>query len=453
MNTIEFIDQMAEDGVLGNFDARGAYNTFIDNVGREQAGSFEYFRTKFNNKCKSLMVASAAPEAAAITYTEQDVETANAIVEGIAVAQAEKVQRRTYDYKDGDEIPEQPDLMPTGTMFDEYVCDRVTTEEEKAEYFNRMGEHMPESMIEMGGFTRQCIDIVAGDPGAGKTYSRNILAAKAKLFAAREQGKQLKVHFISGEMRSSEWAKELKKCVLLEEVVVTYMLDYVGLPNYEEIFWDAFSDGDIIVCDSLPAIIGHFRMSWDPARGKMPTETQMIYTFIRESLKSVEECDNNVQLINQATKDGNYKGGTELPHMMSSMSFVKIDRQSRKRYMTFEKNRNNGETIKRQLYFDKIECGDLVFNQEAYDATYNQIMDKKQDLTSFVEDLHRNQNGGSDTELSAEEMGTAGPTQEDLAAIDSPGSMFGDQTNLEDEIAELQEAELAENDLEDELDS
>ena len=82
---------------------------------------------------------------------------------------------------------------------------------------------MPEDMIEIGGFTRQCVDIVAGDPGSGKTYSRNILAVKAKLFAAREQDKKLTVHFISGEMRASEWAKEINSCELLKKIISSFI--------------------------------------------------------------------------------------------------------------------------------------------------------------------------------------------------------------------------------------
>lgn len=306
---------------------------------------------------------------------------------------------------------------------------------------------------------------------AGKTYSRNILAVKAKLFAAREQNKKLIVHFISGEMRASEWAKELNSCELLKQVEVTYMLDYVGFPNYEEIFWDAFGYGDIVICDSLPAIISHMKMSV-PANKKAKTEVQMIFDFIRRSLKSVEKNNNNVQLINQANKDGNYKGGTELPHMMSSMSFVKLDGTNR--FMIFYKNRNNG-MVGRKAYFYKKECGDIDFNVEAYEATYKQVNDKKESVADFLLNLdaatQRKLNGvneGSATEMSSDEMGTSENTPEELAELELNSiplhlrpdddedledenelldgenmdeevlvhnkSMFGKQTNLEEEI-------------------
>jgi len=431
-------------------------------VGQASAGTYPYFRTKFNNKCKELGVGSAPKtQDATVTYTAPAQPEAEE-----QEPPREKVKRSTKNYSDGDKMPEMPDLMPTGTIFDEYSCDRVTSQEVKDEYYNKMGEHMPDDMIEIGGFTRQCVDIVSGDAGAGKTYSTNILGVKAKRFAKREYDKDLTIHFISGEMRESEWAKELAQCELLQDIEVTYMLDYVGLPEYEEIFWDAFAYGDIVICDSLPAIISHFKMSWPASKGKMPTETQMIFQFIRKSLKSVEDNNNNVQLINQANKDGNFKGGTELPHMMSSMRFVRI--KNRKRYITYYKNRNNGSTVKREMYFNRVDGGDIEFDKESYDATYNQILDRKEDVNDFMETLAQNQSGAGENEKSAAEMGTGGATAEEEMEIDenfiprhlredeptgnhpTPGvSMFGDQTNLLDQVDEA-ERELAEQDLQDE---
>jgi hypothetical protein len=242
---------------------------------------------------------------------------------------------------------------------------------------------------------------------------------------------------------------------MLKHVQVTYMLDYVGQSNYDEIFWDAFSYGDYVVCDSLPAIIAHMKMSWPVSKGKMPTETQFIFDFIRKSLKSVEVNDNNVQLINQATKSGDYKGGTELPHMMSSMSFVKISSADQNRYMIFLKNRNNG-MVKRQLFFHKIANGDLEFNVEAYEATYKKVNDKKKTMDEFMSTLGQDEQDklnsmgeSSATEASPAEMGTGEETRQELEELedafipkhlreDAPAAIRTDevgQTDLEDNIA------------------
>lgn len=451
MNALEFLETLVQQDIINRYNSNTAYEAFKE-LESENAGSYPYFRTKFNNKCKELGIRPAQPTILPISNIP--IIAQNFIPESLIEEAIEYATRETHNYKTGDKLPEVPGLIPTGTLFDEIISDRVTSAKDKQKYFDRTGEEFPEDMIEIGGFTRQCVDIIAGDPGAGKTYSRNMLAAKAKVFALREQNKKLIVHFISGEMRASEWAKELNSCELLKEVEVTYMLDYVGQPNYEDIFWDAFAYGDVVICDSLPAIISHFKMSVPVGRKVLP-ETQMIFDFIRKSLKSVEDNDNNVQLINQANKDGNYKGGTELPHMMSSMSFVKLDGQQR--YMIFEKNRNNGK-VRRKVFFSRIENGDIVFNTEVYRATYEQVTDKKQSLNEFIDQLKNSEvslqemHDGDETTLSPAEMGTGGETEEELAELnqaeyidngeDDEENMAFVQVDLLDSIAEI-EAENA----------
>ena len=260
-------------------------------------------------------------------------------------------------YCNGEDLPEVPGLIPTGCLFDELISDRFTTQKQLDEYKERTGVDMPADEIEAGGFTRKCVDIVAGDPGAGKTTNLCTLLARAKIYNRREFGKEIKVSFISAEMRETEWAKELRDSALLRELEVTFMLDYVGFENYEDIFWEAFSDGDIIVCDSFPAIIDHIRMNPKEKR----TEKALTADFIRKSLKSVSVHNNNVQLINQATKDGNYKGGTILPHMLSSLSFVRLDGENR--YWQYIKNRNNGK-VNRKGYFGRTEARDIDFDED-----------------------------------------------------------------------------------------
>jgi hypothetical protein len=303
-----------------------------------------------------------------------------AVIKPVPVTNSNIAVRVTKNYKNGDEVPDMPGLIPTGTKFDELISDRITSQEELDDYKEKYGEDMPEDMVEIGGFTRKCADIRAAKAGAGKTWTTCMLAAKAKIFARKEFGKELRVGLISAEMRESEWAKELKGSPILEELEVDYMLDYVGCDNYQEIFWEAFGDYDIVVVDSFPAVISHFKMV--PAEKR--TEKALVFDFIRTSLLSVASNDNNAQIINQATKDGNYKGGTELPHMMSSLSFIKVDEQER--YMEFDKNRNNG-AIGKKLYTIKTKDGDLDFKSELYDATYKKTEDKKQSISDLISKL------------------------------------------------------------------
>ena len=289
-----------------------------------------------------------------------------------------RLERKITKYDNLNNIPELPDLIPTGTKFDEIISDRVTTPEDMEKYFQEYGEEMPKEKVSRGGFTRKCVDITAGPAGSGKTWSRCSLLAKAKRYMREEYGINIRAGFISAEMRESEWAKELKKSKILQELEVDYMLDYVGFDEYQDIFWEAVADYDIVVIDSLPAVISHFKMCPSEKR----TEKTMIFDFIREILQSVDKNNNNIQLINQANKDGNYKGGTELPHMMSSLSFVEASGSERATY--FVKNRNNGESINKKLYFIKDDNGEIDFNSELFEVTYET---KKDSLSSIEEFL------------------------------------------------------------------
>jgi hypothetical protein len=408
MTILEFVDQNYDKETLIIITGQEVYDAFL---AAGNVATWGYFRTQFNKMQYS----------ARLSTNTNDIP--NYPVERITVTTPQLVEiieeqgRVIKNYLTGDVIPKAPDLIPTGTLFDEIVSDRITTEQDMKEYLEKYGEEMPEDKIEIGGFTRKCVDIVAGKAGSGKTYSRCVLAVLAKVFAKREYGKDIRVGFISGEMRESEWSKEITKCELLKEIEVDYMLNYVGQNNYESIFWEAVADYDIVIIDSFPAILGHIRMSPNEKR----VEKTIVNDFIRKILTSVESNNNNVQLINQCNKDGNYKGGTDLPHMLSSLSFVQVE--GNQRYLTYEKNRNNGN-VNRKVYFSKAKNGIIEFNEEAYEATYKQTEDKQTSMEELMNALHSNQRSDDDTEEGLAEriaaVGDIGSTSTGFLAARNP---------------------------------
>jgi hypothetical protein len=414
MTAIQFIEKLVSQNTT--LKAEQAYKIYLENLNGEEASTYPYFRTKYNNHLRFNIGATN-------TNSQESTIEINISEEAVAetfdftlpeVITEPELLRSVKNYKDGSsELPTPPDLIPTGVLFDSIISDRITTKEEMEEHSNKYGEDFPEDKIEIGGFTRKCVDIVAGKAGSGKTYSRCVLAAKAKVFMKREYGVDIRVGFISGEMRESEWAKELAKCELLKELEVDYMLNYVGQNNYEDIFWEALADYDIVVVDSFPAILGHIRMSPNEKRN----ERIIINDFIRKILKLVEERNNNVQLINQCNKDGSYKGGTELPHMLSSLSYIVTEGSSR--YLIYEKNRNNGATIGQKVYFTKTTNGDIEFNEEAYNATYKTTEDKKQSLEELFSSLN-----GATLEAELQDLATEDPTL-NTEALESLGEFEG----------------------------
>lgn len=427
MTVLEFINNTTHN-YIQNTAAEDAYTDFIESPECISKGSLIFFKIKYNaEKIKREKAAQTPIEDVASTPSPTPVVKEKII-------DAELPKRVITNYMDGMVKMSIPSLIPTGTKFDELISDRITTEDEKDAYYEKNGVEMPESLIERGGFTRQCIDITAGKAGSGKSFMKCMLAAQAKVYARREQSKKIRVGFISAEMRKSEWDKEVSDNPILKELEVDYMLQYVGAANYQDIFWEAFADYDIVVVDSLPAIISHFKMT----PGERRTEKTMIFDFIRTSLGSVEKNDNNVQLINQAVKDGNYKGGTELPHMMSSMSFVNVEDQLR--YTTFEKNRNNGKTCRRKLYIEQVtnESPLITFNEEVYAATYEQVADKKASIEELMQQLDNSEisldnieDAATDgTEMSSEEMSNL-TTKDDVITADTVRDPFAENTESE----------------------
>jgi hypothetical protein len=392
MTAIQFIEKLISQ--VTTMKAEQAYKVYLENLNGEEASTYPYFRTKYNNHLKfnssntpvvvnTLSEEDNENDINLEIYVEEEYKPLDLDFNIPVIESITELSRSVTNYKDGSSpLPTPPGLFPTGLLFDKVISDRITSEDEFKNYLEKYGEDMPDDMIEMGGFTRKCVDIIAGKAGSGKTTSACVLAVKAKIFMKLEYNVDIKIGFISAEMRESEWAKELIKCELLKELEVDYMLNYVGQNNYEDIFWEAVSDYDICVVDSFPAILGHIRMSPNERR----VEKTIINDFIRRILQVVEKRNNNIQLINQCNKDGSYKGGTELPHMLSSLRYVMVE--GNKRYMMWEKNRNNGSTIYRKLYFDKTEHEAIIFNEDVYDATYNSVEDKKQTLEELFSSLN-----------------------------------------------------------------
>jgi hypothetical protein len=380
MNAIEFINHLVSENIINNFIASEAYDEFKRLYG--DSCTYGYFRTKFNNTIKNLQESS---EFSASESNQKNTEEKliAPVVKTVAKLELPKSTTRTKkrvikDYT-VDGIPEPPALIPTGTKFDQLISDRYENSEDLQNYEEKHGIPMPLAERSLGGFTRKCADIVAGKPGSGKTTSRLKLAAKAISFHREVFNKELRVGFISAEMREAEFAKELNAYPPLADIKVEYFIDYAGYDNYQELFWEALADNyDLIIVDSFPAVIAHFRMCANEKR----SEKEIIFDFINKLVDIIETKNMNVQLINQANKDGNYKGGTELPHMLSSLSFVYVE--NRKRYFEFEKNRNNGGAIGNRLYFSNGENNHINFDEDAYDLAYNSSKDENRNINDIL---------------------------------------------------------------------
>ena len=96
MNALEFIDKLLKDGTIVNMNAKTAYELFSTTVGKENAGTYGYFRTKFNNTVKSLGVGEATKNNPVINYDAQKAkEEAQKIADAI-LEELPELQTKNY---------------------------------------------------------------------------------------------------------------------------------------------------------------------------------------------------------------------------------------------------------------------------------------------------------------------------------------------------------------------
>lgn len=332
-------------------NAKAGWDFYLHSINHPPICAWEYFRTQFNNFKKALAEGTIQPE--------QVVSSGPIVKELPLEIEKPNINFNTVVYEEVNNIV-LPGLIPTGNIYDKIASDRYMVEE----------EINGEIVTQPGGYTRKCVDVIAGAPGSGKTSSTNHELARAAKYNRDVLGQPIKVGFISGEMFESEWAKEVKGCELLKEVEVCYFMEefrkhHMNMTpeGFLVTLENVLKNFDIVTVDSFPVIMDLYR-----ELDTKITEKAVTGMFINFYIEMAHKYNMNIQLINQANKDGNYKGGTLLPHMASSLSFVL--KENGKRYKYFEKNRNNGNTIHQKLFFKKLENNEIVIDEETYNISY-----------------------------------------------------------------------------------
>jgi len=397
MNVKEYITALKTEEL--SLDAATSYNQYNEKY--PNISSFGYYRTQFNNHKKNSIT----------TVIETTKDTIESITDDSLSLGVLDIKKFNLNDK---HILLEP--IPTGTFFDNFISKR-------------------------GGLMRKCVDVTAGPPGAGKTYMNVALAA-----AAKKLNSDLNVGFISCEMRESEWLEEIVDNPVLADVQVVFMLNYLGKSNYLKILEEAISKFDVVVVDSFAVILHHLAL----IAKKGASEKKMIFDLISFFIDASEKFNNNIQLITQVVKDGSYKGSTELPHMTSSLRYVRSE--NGQRYTRFEKNRNNGNTIQRVLYFtkNKEQDGAIDFNMDTYKATYEQVADKKSSIRDFLLSKNLRAEESTEAETTIEERGLGEETEEERAALEAHFRTRNNSSEVLENNPELS-AELEEEEIEEDF--
>lgn len=302
---------------------------------------FTYFRTKYNNKKRDLGLSTAVIIAPVHHETEHH-------------KKREKPVFKAVNYAGQDVSHLIPDMIPTGTKFDYVISD--------------------------GGFCRKCIDAVAAKAGSGKTWSRmSLMASAVKL------NHEIKAALLSAEMLEHEIAREVKGSPDLNNIDFVYLVDYfkqqVTPHEYWDILEECFKQYDVLTIDSFSVVHDQLLELYD---GKIKSK-KLIFDITSKFTKWAAQYNCNVQLILQCKRDNTYLGSAALVHAISSLSYVYVYGQ--KRFNMFEKNRNNGQSVNRELFFSKDKKGSIVIDEESYAASYERVEDTKVDIKTFLENL------------------------------------------------------------------
>jgi hypothetical protein len=395
MNVLNYLNSITEFDISAQ-EAYILYNSLYPNVSK-----FGYFRTQYNNKRRFLGIG----------------ETKEPIV--IGIKEKTKIELKSINYSEIELSNLVTNNIPTGTFFD--------------------------TIISEGGFVRKSVDAVAAKAGSGKTWSRISLASEAVKYNPK-----IKAALLSGEMLEHEIAKEITKSPNLKNLDFVYLVNYfrehVSVDDYWYIIEECFKKYDILVIDSFSVIYEQLSELYE---GTIKAK-KLLFLLTDRITKWAEKYDCNVQLILQCKRDGTYLGSSSLVHAISSLSYVHIEGQSR--VIEFEKNRNNGLTVNRKLYFSKNIKGEIEFNMDTYKATYEQIADKKENIRDFLMSKNLNREKSDESESNIQERGLGGNTDEELAELDNHFKVRNNSSEVLENNTEIV-TELAEMDqlLDDEI--
>jgi predicted ATP-dependent serine protease len=339
MNAIVYIDNLT-DYTANAQESFNEYNKQYPGVCK-----FDYYRTKYNNKKRELDLSVAIRIS---TPTTENTET-------VELKPKKEITLKAHNYTDKDVSGLIPETIPTGTLFDRIISDN--------------------------GFCRKCVDAVAAKAGSGKTWSRMSLAAKAVLHSNHE----VKAALLSAEMLEHEIAREVRSSPELNNIDFVYLVDYfkdnVTAQQYWYILEECFKKYDLLIIDSFSVVHDQLLELYE---GRMKSK-KLIFMLTDHLTKWAAKYNCNVQLILQCKRDGTYLGSSALVHAISSLCYVHVFGQ--KRFNMFEKNRNNGTSVNREVFFSKSKDGSIIMDEESYAAAYERIEDTKTDIKQFLENL------------------------------------------------------------------
>ena len=300
--------------------AKIVYDSYVKQSKGGNCG-FNYFRTKYN-----LALRTNGFDIEKDIYNKPSVKVREEVAYNAPASPVNFQPISHVDYQE--EVKVIPfRTIPTNTIYDIYHCETIEQRKEICDVCSTENPMLSDvcsncnTRIEneqvLPGLVRGAADIIYGDPGAGKTTLACYLGSEASY-----NNEAVFTSFICGEMTRREWDKELSKFPRFRNIKVFFIEDIKDDPNYLLHLEHIFEVSDIVIADSFPKILYHIMNL------ELFKQEKVAIKFLVDFFKKMPEKHNcNLQLINQVIKDGSYKGGTELPHELSSLKKKKVNHE------------------------------------------------------------------------------------------------------------------------------
>lgn len=218
------------------------------------------------------------------------------------------------------------------------------------------GKGIDRILSDVGGVLRGCVNLVVGDPGAGKSTITADILADLQL-----SNKKLKTLYIQGEQSMIDAGYYYNKTPRTGNVDNLFLSQYA---NPTKALEKTLAMGwDVVVIDSFNDVQSKIKAATDMSTGAV--ETYLINLMIRTA-----EGDNEKKLyttffcIQQVTKGGVFVGSNMIKHATTAMMEVRFDEENKdERYVEFTKNRRCGDCVYKRMYFtlDK-ENGQILYD-------------------------------------------------------------------------------------------
>jgi KaiC/GvpD/RAD55 family RecA-like ATPase len=240
----------------------------------------------------------------------------------------------------------------------------------------KSGKFVDKVISKKGGTMPATITVVVGEPGSGKTTM-----LVDKLSGIQEENPEKRCLYVSSEMNpidNMELAEELPQLMDIEGF---YLADYDDPKGAIE---DILEEGwDYVIMDSFMDVKDKIKDSDGCKMSATAVETWLISLLVKNTkgqnkLKKYTAFD----VIQHITKGGTYAGSTKLKHNTTAMVFIRIDQQTRERYLVYTKNRRGD--IGKRLYMTLTEKG-LGYNEKKYNDLERAIRLQKE-MDAYNED-------------------------------------------------------------------